>query len=345
MTIYHLPPEWAKQSGVMLTWPHEENSWYPSLAEVESSFTIIATEVSKREKVLISCLHAVHQAHIEALLRAAEVDLTHIKFYVAPSNDVWARDHGPLIVTDNQNQIKLLDFKFNGWGNKYPADRDNVLTLNLHRQGAFSHNPLEQIDLVLEGGSVEVDGEGTLLTTRSCLLSPERNPTVSAENLELYLKQWFGVKRVLWLDHGFLAGDDTDGHIDTLARFINPETIAYVSCTEPQDEHFVALQAMEQQLRSFKNYRGESYKLVPLPFPAAKYGPDDRRLPATYANFLIINGAVLMPTYADPADAEALHLLQTSFIDRDVIGVPCRHVIEQYGSLHCVTMQLPMGSI
>jgi agmatine deiminase len=339
---YYLPPEWVEQSGVMITWPHHENTWRPSLAEVEESFVAMAKHIADREKVLISCLSPEHLAHVKKCLEQAQANLSAIKLVVAPSNDVWARDHGPITVM-SQDKIKLLDFKFNGWGNKYPSHRDNQITGHLYQQGVFDQIPIETIDVVLEGGSLEVDGKGTLLTTSSCLLAENRNPHLSKDELENLLKTKFNVQRVLWLDHGYLAGDDTDGHIDTLARFTDPETICYVSCDDPLDEHYEELKAMEAQLKTFTTLDGKPYRLVPLPWPGAKLSEEGDRLPATYANFLIINDAVLMPTYDDPADAKALEQLQSCFPSREVIGVPCRWVIEQYGSLHCVTMQLPKG--
>lgn len=341
----YLPPEWAPQSAVMLTWPNESNTWFPSLAAVEESFVTITKEISHREKVIISCLNEGQREHIHALLGDAKANMTQVHLYVVPADDVWARDHGPITIFQD-NKPRLLDFKFNGWGNKYPCERDNEVTQGLHRHHAFAADVKpETIPVVLEGGSIEVDGQGTLLTTRSCLLAKNRNPQFNQSQIEQQLKEWLGITRVLWLDHGYLAGDDTDGHIDTLARFTDPHTIAYVRCEDTGDEHYPALTAMAAQLQRFVDYQGQPYRLIALPWPQAKYGPDGRRLPATYANFLIINGAVLVPTYDDPADNEALTILQDCFTDREVVGVPCRHIIEQYGSLHCVTMQLPDGVI
>jgi agmatine deiminase len=342
MNQYSLPPEWAPQSAVMLTWPNAENAWRPSLEAVEQSFIAIAKAVVCEEDVLISCLSEDHVQHVKKSLEKANVQMHAVKLYAVLSHDVWARDHGPLTVTNAQHS-KLLNFTFNGWGNKYPAERDNALTEGLHRLGAFNQHELQTIDLVLEGGSIEVDGQGTLLTTRSCLLSPARNPHLTEKQIESQLKDLFNVQRILWLDHGYLAGDDTDGHIDTLARFTDPQTIAYVTCDDPNDEHYDTFQKMEVELRNFKDYQGNAYRLVPLPWPKAKYSEEGERLPATYANFLIINNAVLMPTYDDTADKIALQQLEKCFPDRKIVPIPCRNIIEQYGSLHCVTMQLPHG--
>ncbi len=335
----YLPPEWAPQSGVQLTWPHAFGDWSERLEQVEPVFTAIAREIARRERVLIACYDAAHCRHVETTLRAAGVDMGAVLLKVAPSNDTWARDHGPITVLC-RDQAVLLDFGFNGWGGKYAHDLDHLITRRLHEAGAFGPTPLETIDLVLEGGAIEVDGSGTLLTTTRCLLAPTRNPEFSKQQLERELGEWLGLNRILWLDHGHLDGDDTDGHIDTLARFCDARTIAYVTCDDPGDPHYADLKAMEAQLRTFRAADGSPYRLVPLPWPRPQYD-EGCRLPATYANFLIINGAVLLPTYRDPADAVAAARLRACFPDREVIGIDCLPVIAQYGSLHCLTMQLP----
>lgn len=341
--MYTLPPEWAKQSGVMLTWPHQETIWAETLPAIDAVFVRVASEIAKHEALVITCADEKHQAHITALLQQANVNLSRLRFHLAQSNDIWVRDHGPLSVLA-KDQALLLDFTFNGWGNKYPADLDNQITRTLHLQTAFDETPLQTIDMVLEGGAIEVDGLGTLLTTSSCLLSSSRNPKLTQTQITEKLQTLLGLKRILWLDEGYLAGDDTDGHIDTLARFINPNAICYVSCDDTKDEHFKSLKAMETQLQSFKNNEGEAYQLIALPWPRARYAAvDGRRLPATYANFLLINDAVLVPTYDDPADEKALKILTACFPDRKIIGIPSLAVIQWYGSLHCMTMQLPEG--
>lgn len=328
----------------MLTWPHARGDWASRLAQAEPVFVDIARHISRREKVLIVCLDAPHRGHIQNLLHRAGVEPTGIDLRLAPSNDAWARDHGPITLL-TENQPLLLDFQFNGWGGKYAADLDNQITQRLHQDGTFGDVPLQTIDLVLEGGSIEVDGAGTLLSTARCLLSPTRNPKLDRKQLEKALKASLGIGRVLWLEHGYLAGDDTDSHIDTLARFCDPHTIAYVACLDPDDEHYHELKLMEQELRALRTPGGKPYRLVPLPWPSAKFNEAGDRLPATYANFLIINNAVLAPTYADPMDALALARLRACFPGRDIIGVPCLPLIFQYGSLHCVTMQIPAGAL
>jgi agmatine deiminase len=335
-----LPPEWAPQSGVMLTWPHAESDWAPILHQVEPVFTAIAAAIARYETVLIACHDEAVRTQVAARLRAAGVPAARMRLHVAPANDTWARDHGP-ITGLCRDEATLLDFGFNGWGGKYPHDLDNLITRRLHAQDAFGDAPLEAVDLILEGGSIEVDGQGTLLTTARCLLAPTRNPGLTRAQLEARLAGLLGITRFLWLEHGYLAGDDTDSHIDTLARLCDPGTIAYVACDDPADEHYVELKAMEKELQAFRTAAGQPYRLVPLPWPRARFDQAGARMPATYANFLIINDAVLVPTYRDPADEAALARLRGCFPGRAVIGIDCLPLIDQHGSLHCVTMQIP----
>ncbi|HEX7045673.1 MAG TPA: agmatine deiminase family protein [Burkholderiales bacterium] len=335
----YLPPEWAPQSGVMLTWPHAHGDWRDRLETVEPVFAAIAREIARRERLVVACCDAAHRQHVAGVLARAGVAPARVSLLEAPSNDTWARDHGPITVLC-RGQPLLLDFRFNGWGGKYAHDLDDAITARLHAAGAFGDTPREAVELVLEGGAIEVDGSGTLLTTTRCLLAPTRNPGLSRAQLEAELGDWLGLNRFLWLEHGHLEGDDTDSHIDTLARFCDPHTIAYVACDDPADPHYADLKAMEAELRAFRAADGAPYRLVPLPWPRAQYD-GARRLPATYANFLIINGAVLVPTYRDPADAVALERLRGCFPAREVVGIDCLPVIAQYGSLHCLTMQFP----
>lgn len=337
-----LPPEWAPQSGVMLTWPHAHGDWAPRLPQVEPVFTAIARHVARREKVLICCYDPAHREHVTNLLVADGIDLRRVILRVVPSNDTWARDHGPVTVQCSQEPL-LLDFGFNGWGGKFGHDLDNQLTRRLYDLETFGEAPLQTVDMILEGGSIEVDGSGTLLTTEQCLLTPTRNPGMSRELIERRLGELLGLKRVLWLKQGHLEGDDTDSHIDTLARYCDARTIAYVACDDPADTHYDDLKAMESELKQFTAADGSPYRLVALPWPKACHDEDGRRLPATYANFLIINDAVLVPTYRDPADRVALEILAGCFPGREIVGIDCEPLVYQYGSLHCVTMQLPAG--
>ncbi|MBN2742789.1 MAG: agmatine deiminase family protein [Marinilabiliaceae bacterium] len=332
------PAEWAPQSGVMLTWPHINTDWADILNEAEHCFINIAREILKREKLLIVC-HDV--SHVRALF--PEVDDHRLMVEHVESNDTWARDHGPLTLMRNGRPV-LLDFKFNGWGLKFASGKDNLITSRLFDREVFAEGVgyENHRNMVLEGGSLESDGEGTLLTTSECLLSPNRNDEWNRHDVEQQLIERLGVKRVLWLNHGYLAGDDTDSHVDTLARFCSVDTIAYVKCDDPNDEHFTELDAMEKELMALKQLNGQPYKLVPLPMADAVFY-EEERIPATYANFLIINGAVLLPVYGSAKDREAVDALQVAFPDREIVPIDCITLIKQHGSLHCVTMQFPEG--
>ncbi|MBP5770078.1 MAG: agmatine deiminase family protein [Bacteroidaceae bacterium] len=349
-----MPAEWYPQSGVWLTWPHAATDWAPLLTEVDNCFVSIALEILVRNEYLL--IVTPEPERVKGLLhqRIPARLLPHVCYFQCPTNDTWARDHAFLTLI-TEDGPRLLDFKFNGWGNKFPADLDNQICRRLVGEldeVHESHEPREftpmlqgayesHLDFVLEGGSIESDGHGTLMTTSECLLSPHRNPHLHQQQIEERLLRIFHAQRILWLDHGCLAGDDTDSHIDTLARFCPNDTIAYVQCTDKEDEHFDILLEMEKQLKTF------GYLLVPLPLPSPIYDPEDgHRLPATYANFLVINKAVLLPTYGQPdCDELARRQLQKAFPRYDIVPVDCRVLIRQHGSLHCSTMQLPVGVI
>lgn len=337
-----LLPEFAPQSGVILTWPHRFSDWQPRLALIEPVYLDLARAISAQEPLLVLARDNGHRSHIRQLLAAAGIDTTRIHLACIPTNDTWVRDYGPLSVL-RDGHLHLLDYTFNAWGGKYAANLDDAVTAGLHAGGWFGNLPCRRLPLVLEGGSIEVDGAGTLLTTSRCLLAPTRNPTLGRAGLERHFREELGVERVLWLEHGELAGDDTDAHVDMLARFCDTGTIAYSQCTDPSDRHFAPLSAMQRQLRDFRTRAGDPYRLVPLPIPAPVYDDEGQRLPASYANFLILNGAVLLPVYDDPADAVAQQTLAGCFPDRSIVPVRCVNLIEQYGSLHCATMQLPAG--
>ena len=260
-------------------------------------------------------------------------------FIEIPTNDTWIRDYGYISIKE-EGENRLLDFKFDGWGGKFEAGLDNAVNQCLHQKGYMGVTTLDKIDFVLEGGSIESDGEGTILTTTACLCNPNRNGGLSKEEAEAVLRETLGVQRVLWLDHGYLAGDDTDSHIDTLARFVNKETIAYVKCDDKKDEHYDALQKMEAQLKALKTKEGQNYKLIALPMTEAVYSDDGERLAATYANFLITNDALIYPTYSDKNDKHAGEIFKALFPDKEIIPVNCLKLIEQGGSLHCSTMQI-----
>lgn len=335
-TSSFLPAEWYPQSGVQLTWPHSGTDWAYMLPDVEACFLQIAREIAQRELLLIV---TPEPEEVEKFI-GREVNMKNVQFLKCETNDTWARDHGAITRMDKGAPV-LLDFVFNGWGLKFAADKDNLITHRAVEAQLLNGLYDNQLGFVLEGGSIESDGGGTLLTTSECLLSPNRNGAMSKEDIEIFLKSIFHLQQVLWLDYGYLAGDDTDSHIDTLARFCSPNTIAYVKCTDENDEHYEALKKMEEQLASFRTLAGEPYRLLALPM-ADEIIVEDERLPATYANFLIINGAVLYPTYNHPAnDRKAKDVLHEAFPTSEIIGIDCQSLIRQHGSLHCVTMQYP----
>ena len=333
-----LPAEWAPQSGIQLTWPHAETDWAYMLTEVRSCFAAIAREIAKRELLLI----VTPEPEEVRKQISATVNMENVRFMECETNDTWARDHGAITLL-NADGSSLLDFTFNGWGLKFASDKDNLITRQAVEAGFLHGRYINRLGFVLEGGSIESDGQGTLLTTSECLLSPNRNGQMSRDEIEAYLCSVFHLQRVLWLDHGYLAGDDTDSHVDTLARLCSPDTITYVQCTDTQDEHYEALHRMEEQLKTFRTINGEPYRLLALPM-ADKIEEEGERLPATYANFLIMNDAVLYPTYRQPEnDARAGEVLQEAFPEYEIVGIDCRALIKQHGSLHCVTMQYPAG--
>ena len=336
-----LPAEWEKQGFVQLTWPHKDSLWY-EVEKVQACYTEIARTILRYEPLVIVGRDI---AEIQAdLARNGLTDQAGIRFFEALINDTWARDHGAISVYGDQGEKCILDFVFNGWGLKFAADLDNQITRSMVRAGAFAPDVRyrDMRPFVLEGGSIDTDGAGTLLTTSECLCSLNRNEYLSDEAIEDQLKQAFGLQRILWLDHGGIAGDDTDSHVDILARFCSPDTIAYTSCDDPADENYAPLKAMEEQLKTFRTLDGKPYRLLPLPLPDALY-LDDYRLPGSYANFLIINGAVLMPGDGSPKDEIAAAQLRLAFPDRDVHVIDCRPLLSGHGGLHCITMQYPLG--
>lgn len=315
--------EWEPQSMVQLTWPHKNTDWAPILPEITSVYEEMAREIAKRESLLIV---APEGFPIPKAFNVRRSTFT--------SNDTWARDHGFISVEDNGNLI-LLDFCFNGWGEKFEAAFDNAINRHLYDQELVRGTYENHLDFVLEGGSIESDGKGTVFTTTCCLMAPHRNQPLTQAQIEDRLKQYLGAERIVWINHGSLIGDDTDGHIDTLVRICPDDTLLYIGA----DADHPDLLAMEEELRTLRTIDGRPYRLLQLPLPRPIYDGDDR-LPATYANYLVINGAVLVPTYAQPdLDAEALRTIALAYPDREIVPIDCRPVIRQHGSLHCCTMQ------
>lgn len=332
-----MPAEWEPQYMVQLTFPHSQTDWAYMLDDAIACFVNIARQIAMRQLLLVVCHN---KSEVQKILK--DLPQENIVYSDLPTNDTWARDHGGITVF-NGNKVELVDFTFNGWGMKFSANLDNQITNRLYRKGVFADEVSykNRLNFILEGGSIESNGTDTILTTSNCLLSLNRN-NLPKETVEKRLKKYLGAQRILWLNHGYLAGDDTDNHIDTLARFCSPNTIAYVCCNDSTDEHYHELKEMEKELMQFSthpNRPNDKYKLIPLPMAEAVMDENGNRLPATYANFLIMNKVVLMPYYNTKTDEVAKQQLQKAFPMRAVIGIDCTALIRQHGSLHCVTMQ------
>lgn len=336
--ISYFPAEWETQSGIQLTWPDRSTDWGSIMDEVVPVYEQIAREIMKREKLLIVCRD---KNELPAFLQEKNDNLI---IFEMPINDTWARDHGAITIIED-GKPSLLNFRFNGWGMKFASNFDNQISSTLRQNGAFK-NEIHFQDwsyFTLEGGAIESNGNGCLLTTSECMLSKNRNEHLPQEEIEFLLKKILHVEKVLWLNHGFLEGDDTDSHIDTLARFSNENTIAYVKCNNEEDVHYMALRNMETELQQLTDQHGQAFNLVPLPFPEAIYDEDGQRLPATYANFLILNQAVLLPVYEVEQDHDAIIILKDLFPDHEIIPINSRALIKQHGSIHCISMQFPDG--
>jgi agmatine/peptidylarginine deiminase len=340
------PAEWEPQSAILIAWPHTDTDWADRLGEVEETYIALVAAITRFQPVLVCVADDDVQAYARARLASARVDMDRVRFIEIAYDDTWLRDSGPISL-HGADGFRLLDFRFTGWGGKFEASRDDRLVEGLFTQRIFFNSDRQDIDFALEGGAIETDGAGTLLTTWTCL--HERHPDLGRAEIEAGLKRWLQQDRVLWLERGYLEGDDTDAHIDTLARFAAVDAIVYQACDDPGDSHFTELQAMAAELSALRTRDGRPYRLFPLPWPQP-VTDGGRRLAASYANFLIVNGAVLMPAYGDtPAerhiDQQAAAVLAEAFPGREIVQVPCRPLIWQNGSLHCITMQLPAGLV
>ena len=343
------PAEWEPQDAVLIAWPHAGTDWAERLAEVETTYVALGVAVTRFQRLVVVVADAALEARARAQLATAGADLGRVRFVHAAYDDTWLRDSGPITLIDTAlidatardgHGFRLLDFRFTGWGGKYGAAQDDALISQLVAAGVFKDARHQRIDFALEGGAIETDGEGTLLTTWRCL--HERHPTLTQQEIGWQLENALQQQRLLWLEHGALEGDDTDAHIDTLARFAARDSITYQSCDDPADSHHKGLQAMAAELSALRTADNKPYRLYPLPW-ARPIIDGGRRLAASYANFLILNGAVLMPAYGDTKDAAAAVSLSNAFPNHAIVPVPCRPLIWQNGSLHCITMQLPAG--
>jgi agmatine deiminase len=328
----YLPAEWHKQRAILMAFPHEKTDWRYNLTRALIPFIRIAQAIAYSQPVYILCDNREEVSNMFC-------STLNMSFIEIPTNDTWSRDYGFISIIEN-GEVKLLDFKFDGWGGKFEASLDNSVNQTLHKKGYLGTTPLESIDFVLEGGSIDSSGDGVILTTSECLCNQNRNGGLSKIEVENRLKEYFGAKKILWLDYGYLAGDDTNSHIDTLARFISKDTIAYVQCLDREDEHYIELKEMENQIKRFRTIDNRPYNRVPLPMPTAKFDKEGNRLPATYANFLITNKALIYPTYSVKEDKIIHKIFNKIFSKREIIPVECSQLIIHGGSLHCSTMQI-----
>ena len=331
-----LPAEWEDYKAVLLSWPHADTDWAYMLNDVQKTVCEISKAVvASGLKVII-----VAPGTDEPRGRLKELG-DNVLYYDVATNDTWTRDYGVVTCKHPDGKSVLCDFKFNGWGLKFASCYDNLVTRKMFESQLLEGEYVNHLGFVLEGGSIESDGEGTILTTSLCLESLNRNGNLDRNGIEKYLSSALGANRFLWLDYGYLAGDDTDSHIDTLARLVARDTIVYVKCDDPEDEHFNQLESMENQLKSFVTPDGQPYHLVALPLPDPILDEDGNRLPATYANFLITPNAILLPVYGqEKKDFLATQMMRIVFPDREIVPIDCNSLIRQHGSLHCMTMQL-----
>lgn len=336
-----LPAEWHPQQRILFTLPRPAGDWGKSLKAATKAMIAAANAINKVTPVL---LLVSDEEYFEPYAESFHGEVMH-----CPTNDCWIRDYGPISTIYEEDTLVLNDFTFNGWGNKFEAINDDAAAQRLWR-AEFPEAGYRRSDIVLEGGSLESDGNGTIITTRKCWMSKNRNDWATESVGEEALEEYFDFERILWLQHGELAGDDTDAHVDTLVRFLSPTQIAYVRCDDPKDAHYEEFAQMEAELKAFRTLAGNTYELIPLPWPPAIMSREDgHRLPATYANFLISNGTLFVPSYfgaeakdhpGRKADAEAAEILRAE-TGYEVISLDCRPFIEQHGALHCLTMQVP----
>ncbi|OUS29323.1 hypothetical protein A9Q99_09455 [Gammaproteobacteria bacterium 45_16_T64] len=338
-----LIPEWGPQQATMIVWPHITTDWAPWIDDITNTYVQFADIITHYQKLVIICKTPEHESHIQAQLANTSNSFS-IQYIHLAYNDTWCRDYGPLSVY-REGAVELLDFAFNGWGDKYDATDDNLLCRRLDYASHFSHQ-LSTIDFHLEGGSIDSNGAGLLLTTSACLLSGTRNNAADKALIESTLSEYLHFKRLLWLDHGSLVGDDTDCHIDNLARFTSPDTVVYAATPNTKDANHHPLAAMEQELQALNQRHNLGLTLIPIAIPEAQFDTaTGARLPASYINFVMVNGAVIIPCFDTPQDESALEIFTNLFPDRDIVPIIGNHFIKQFGGPHCASMQLAENTI
>jgi len=335
---YFFPAEFARHDATWLSWPHKEASWPGKIETIYPIYARFIKAVAEGERVCINVADEAMKQKALRHLQAVEADLSRVEFFLHPTNDAWCRDHGPAFLINPAEKKKMIvDWGYNAWGGKYPPfDLDDVVPTRIAHH---YHIPVVHPGIVMEGGSVEFNGKGTLLTTTACLLNPNRNPHLNQEQIEAYLRDYYGVTNILWLGDGII-GDDTDGHIDDLTRFVNEDTVVTVVEQNQSDENYAPLKENVELLEKLKLENGRSIKIVELPMPAPVVY-EDQRLPASYANFYISNNYVVVPTFRDKQDDVALDILQKHFPDRKVLGLDSWDIIWGLGSFHCLSQQEP----
>lgn len=346
---YRMPAEWEPHQGTLLTWPHDERHWPGLFERVPAIWARMVKELEMGEEVHIIIHDATAEASAKEEMKCAGVRGTNVHLHCIPNNFAWARDHGPIVVKNARGERIFLDWIFNGWGNQWAHDLDDQVPKILAKKFGVPH---ERIEMILEGGSIDVNGRGTLLTTENCLLNPNRNPEFTKEKIEQFLKENLGVTNVVWLGKG-IAGDDTSGHIDDLTRFVGPSTVVTIVSEDPNDPDFAPLQENLKRLETMKDQDGNLLKIltIPQPKPVLIYGHapskakytrgEGFRIPASYANFYIANECVLLPIFDDPNDRKAIEALQKCFPARRIVPIDSRVLTWGFGSFHCMTQQIP----
>lgn len=331
-----MPPEWAPHAATWTSWPADDDLWFGRLEGVRGEFAALVRTVARFEPVHL----LVRDEESERDARARLADTTDVTYHRVPLDDVWFRDNGPLFVTRGED-VSFVNWEFNSWGGKFEWHND---TLAPEAVAAYLGAAHWDLPVVMEGGSIELGGGGVALTTRQCLLTDTRNPGLDEAGIEALLRDYLGIEKLLWLDAG-LEGDHTDGHIDTITRFVDERTVVTAVEDDPSDVNHATMRANLERLRTFTDRAGRPFRIVELPLPANRLDGPEGRLPPTYANFYIGNGFVVVPVYGDPNDERALEVLRPLFPDREVIGLMSRELIGGGGSFHCVTQQQPAGRI
>lgn len=337
---YTLPAEWHEQRAVLLAWPSEHTDWAPYLNEMEQTVTDMVCAIYEHEQVIIVTdnITRVKKCVFE---RMGKRVYKGIYYLLTSYNDTWMRDCGPLTLIDGQGNKLIADFRFNGWGEKFDALKDNLITQELYQKGYIDGVHIDEQNFVLEGGAIESDGKGTIFTTRFCQMAPHRNQPMTECEIEERMKKSLGAERIVWFDHGKLVGDDTDGHIDMVVRIAPNDTLLYCKDELNQGQTLDEFNKLEGEVQSLRTLDGKPYRTLALPLP----GPvefEGELLPASYANFLVINGAVLVPTYRQADnDRRAMQIIGEAFPDREIIGIDATVAIRQHGAIHCLTMQIP----